>query len=335
MSFVLFTGRELKTLQREMAQSKRAAFANGTTKNFLLQWKSFFIFCLYFSMNPLPASVECMCLYAQFLSRSFKAVSSIQNYISGVRTLHALLELPFAAAGSIELKLTLRGLKRVKRHVVRQAAPLSPRILSGIHELLDLNKPFDATMWALLLIAFFTLSRKSNLVVTGAKPFDSSRQLCRSDVMIHENGLLVQFRWSKTNQFGGKVLLVPVLAVPNSVLCPVRAYRRMVQLVPTRGDGPAFMLNVNNVGHPVSYYVLQKFIKKSVARLGLDPALFSSHSLRRAGASWAFKAQVPGELIQTHGDWASQAYLRYLEFSLPERCQVAQRMSKEIVKEGL
>ena len=71
------------------------------------------------------------------------------------------------------------------------------------------------------------------------------------------------------------------------------------------------------------------------AHVGLDPGLFSSHSLRRAGASWAFRARVPGELIKTQGDWASQAYLRYLEFSLSERCQVAQRMTLEIQKEGL
>ena len=68
------------------------------------------LFCLYFKFHPLPASVECVCLFAQFLSRTFKAVSSIQNYISGIRTLHALLELPFAAASSIDLKLTLKGL---------------------------------------------------------------------------------------------------------------------------------------------------------------------------------------------------------------------------------
>ena len=81
--------------------------------------------------------------------------------------------------------------------------------------------------------------------------------------------------------------------------------------------------------------MLQKFIKSSVARLGLDPGLFSSHSLCRAGASWAFAAQVPGELIKMQGDWTSEAYLHYLEFSIAERCQVAQGMTMEITMEGL
>ena len=117
--------------------------------------------------------------------------------MSGVRTLHVLMEVPFNGADNIELKITMQGLKRLKPHAVRQAAPLSPQILCKIYGLLDTTRPFEATRWSLLLTAFFTLSRKSNLVVTGAKRFDMDRQLCRSDVLIGDNGLLVQFRWRK------------------------------------------------------------------------------------------------------------------------------------------
>ena len=191
-----------RSVKQTMKRTKKEAFATGTSQNLVVQWKSFFLFCVYFQFQPVPATIECVCLFAQFFSRTFKAVTSIQNYISGVRTLHALLEAPFHSADNIELKLTLRGLKRSKPHAVRQAAPLSPHILCKVHSLLDLTTPFDATLWALLLVAFFTLSRKSNLVVTGKKAFDRRRQLCRFDVLIGEKGLLVQFRWSKTNQFG-------------------------------------------------------------------------------------------------------------------------------------
>ena len=331
----LFLADELQELRAELKRTKKEAFATGTSQNLVVQWKSFFLFCVYFQFQPVPATIECVCLFAQFLSCTFKAVTSIQNYISGIRTLHALLEAPFHSTDNIELKLTLRGLKRSKPHAVRQAAPLSPHILCKVHSLLDLTTPFDATLWALLLVAFFTLSRKSNLVVTGKKPFDRRRQLCRSDVLIGEKGPLVQYRWSKTNQFGSRVLLVPVLAIPGSVLCPLEAYTNMLQVTPVEADGPAFVLPINRNLVPVSYQVLQKFIKKCVAKLGLDPGMFSSHSLRRAGATWAFRSQVPGELIKTHGDWSSQAYLRYLEFSLTERCEVAQKMSAEIRREGL
>ena len=126
---------------------------------------------------------------------------------------------------------------------------------------------------------------------------------------------------------------MPILAIPDSVLCPVRAYRRMLKIMPGEASSPAFFLTINEIVHPVTYYLLQNFIKKGVEKLGLEPKLFSSHSLRRAGATWAFHSEVPGELIKSHGDWASECYLKYLELSLQERLTVAQRMSGAIIEE--
>ena len=57
----------------------------------------------------------------------------------------------------------------MKSHMVKKAAPLSPQLLNKILDLLDLDRPVDAVLWVLLLLAFFTLSRKSNLSVTGSK----------------------------------------------------------------------------------------------------------------------------------------------------------------------
>ena len=332
---LIFVVGELKRLRRDAQKSKRAAFAEGTMKNLNWQWKLFIMFSIYFRFILLPAPVESLCLYAQFLSRTMKSVESIRNYLSGVRTLHVLCNVPFLGKDNIELKLVLRGLARNKPHIQKRAAPLSPHILAKMFEFLDVSTVIDCTMWALLLIAFFTMSRKSNLVVTGRAKFDPRKQLCRSDIKVGAQGLLITFRWSKTNQFGTREHVVPIVAIPGSPLCPVQAYNAMLELCPGEPGDPAFFfqgINRNTVcKQPVTYYFLQKYIKKGVARLGFDPSAFSSHSLRRAGATWAFQSQVPSELIQSHGDWASLAYLRYLEFSLTERLQVAERMSGEII----
>ena len=58
-----------------------------------------------------------------------------------------------------------------------------------------------------------------------------------------------------------------------------------------------------------------------------DPAAFSGHSFRRGGASWAFNNGVPGELVQAMGDWKSDAYKVYLEFSLSSKFTIAQRLA--------
>lgn len=61
--------------------------------------------------------------------------------------------------------------------------------------------------------------------------------------------------------------------------------------------------------------------------MGVDnPSRFRGHSFRRGGATWAFRAGVPGELIQIYGDWASDAYKCYLEFSEDSKLIVAREM---------
>ena len=54
-----------------------------------------------------------------------------------------------------------------------------------------------------------------------------------------------------------------------------------------------------------------------------DIAAYTGHSFRRGGASWAFQAGIPGELIQVCGDWASDAYKKYLEFSMQNKLDLA------------
>ncbi len=50
------------------------------------------------------------------------------------------------------------------------------------------------------------------------------------------------------------------------------------------------------------------------------------------GATWVFKSQVSADHIKVQGDWTSQAYMRYIYFSLEQRMQVFQQMVKHILE---
>ena len=86
--FSFFSEQELYSLKQDLKSSNKAAYAVGSRRNLRIQWESFLLFCFYFKLAFLPTSTETLQLYAQFLSRSFKSVQSIQNYISGVKTIH-------------------------------------------------------------------------------------------------------------------------------------------------------------------------------------------------------------------------------------------------------
>ena len=100
---------ELRTLKNDMKKSQAAAFATGTLENLVTQWVKFLLFCVKFSLIMVPTSDTTLSWYAQFLSRSFKSHASIINYLSGVKTLHLLLEADVTGFKGFLLKLMLRG----------------------------------------------------------------------------------------------------------------------------------------------------------------------------------------------------------------------------------
>jgi integrase len=161
------------------------------------------------------------------------------------------------------------------------------------------------------------MARLANIVPVSERSFDAARNLTRGDVSSNSDGLIVTFRHTKTIQFGERLLHIPLLRIPGSRLCPVSAYNRMIRLVPGRPKQALFLLP-----SPRGVLVLTKpqFISEfraSLSSAGVPHAAdFRGHSFRRGAASWAFEIGVPGELIQLYGDWSSDAYKLYLEFSV-------------------
>ena len=287
------------------------------------QWRTYFLFCAYYNFNPVPCELDVLCLYAQFLSRSFKSVDSIKNYIYGVKTLHLFLDLPFTHLDSFYFKLFVKGLKRSNPHTVKAALPITPEILFKIREIINFENDNHVTYWCLFLFAFYLMCRKSNLVGTVE---NADKCLKRGDISVHKRFLQVKFHWSKTIQYGERCLEIPILAKSESPLCAVSAYTEMCSRFPAPTTSPAFVISVNNKIKQVSYNMLQTFLKGLIASIGLNPSDYSSHSFRRGGATWAFKCGVPSELIQLQGDWKSDAYKLYLKYGFSEKLMISKNM---------
>ena len=244
-NYVSFSDSALTDLNIEVKQTMKRAYAEGTFKNLRIQWESFLRFCFYFKLKPLPVQVKTLCLYAQFLSRSFKSVHSVRNYLSAVKTLHSLLDLSYPDTDLMQLKLLLRGLARSKQHVPKQPSPITPKILTEMFSYVDLQKEFDIVSWSITLLMFFLMARKSNFLPTSVKEFDPTKQLVRQDIEVFEDLLVINIKWSKTRQFGHS-RQVPVLAIPDSCLCPVTAYKNMMSKVSAGQSDPAFCVHSNS-----------------------------------------------------------------------------------------
>ena len=275
----------------------------------------------------MPASLETLALYCQFLSRSM-IPASVWDYLSGVKLLHLLAGEDITVFKSYELTILLRGLDRLAQHVPNRAPPVTPEILLQLVSLVDFTNPVEVTFMSAFFCTFFLLARVSNIVPSTVSPFQPSMHLCRSDIVPTFTGLVVLFKHTKTIQFGKRRLLLPLLRKSQSPLCPVQMYELMCSLVPAPPQSPAFLLPAKAV-HTVSVTKSRfvSFFRDLLRRAGIpDYRTFRGHSFRRGAASWAFRLGVPGEIIQVYGDWASDAYKSYLEMSMAAKLQLAYRM---------
>ena len=317
-----------RQLEQDLVHTQRSAFAAGTVRNFKSQWNKFALFCQQMGDNVLPISTFDLCLYVQFLSRSLKSPQSILNYVHGLKTLHSMLEVPFPSLSSISVRLTIKGISKILSHIPQQAAPITPQLLLQIYNVLDVSLPLHSVIWTLFLFMFFLFARKSQFIPNSLKPADVCHLVLRNNVVRSESGLVVSFCWTKTHQSGGAPLLIPLVPVDNSPLCPVAAFHNMCRLVPAPSSSPLFVLPVSHGSGPIVYSHFHQVLRHCLSAIGVPSSGFSSHSFRCGGATFSFSVGVPGELIQSQGDWASDCYKLYLDLSMRHRLAVARSLSK-------
>ena len=328
MIYIFVSDEQLMLLNRDLNTSTRSAFARGTLKNLKIQWETFLLFCMFFKLNYVSVSTKVLSLYAQFLSRSFKSVESIKNYLSGVKTMHYILGYTTVNINDFMLSLCIKGISRLNPYCVKQAKPITPNILIRMYSLLNFSKLIDTVYWCLFLFAFFLFARKSNLVPNSASDSKEGKYLLHRNVYFKGEILIVEMLWTKTIQFGERKLLTPLIPINGSILCPILAYKSMCEKVKVKGDAPLFSLSSTKF---ITYNSYQRKLKELISKLNLDPSEYSSHSFRRGGASFAFESGVSADLIQHHGDWKSDAYKRYLAFSLQDKVKVAEKMRDNII----
>ena len=274
----------------------------------------------------MPADSTTIYAYAQFLSRTLKP-PTVRNYLSGVKMLHILHGLCYPFSEDPLLQLELRGISRLNPHVPVRAKPITPDILATYFSMMDCSKSLHLCVWACSLFSFFMMARLGS-ILPSSRSSPMNQILTRDRVNFSKEGLLVTLLHTKTIQFGKRRLHIPLLRVA-SVLCPVQAYSKLFMLATNITSGPAFVFFEDG---KTKWLTTSKFIRtfRSVLSSGgvRDASSFTGHSFRRGGASWAFQSGVPGELIQICGDWASDSYKQYLEFTMSNKVHLAARLTK-------
>ena len=313
----------------------RLSHAESTHANINAHCRAYRRFCFSFGLLPFPASKFTVFRYIAYLVQLGRAYGTILNHLSSIKHVHQYLGLALTWDSDYHYKLLLRGCKRLIGSTPLRKSAITPAILHDIYILLDLRLPSHCALWALCLVAFFSFLRKSNLVPDHADIISDKVLLCQ-DLTLHSYGATLNIRATKTIQFKQRRLSIPLPHVPDSPLCPVSALKNHLEinrLTTASKAQPLFSVLSRTAGQvhvPVTYAKFCKFLKRVTKILGLDSRLFSPHSFRRGGATFAFACEVPSELIQRQGDWHSDAYLAYLEMTEEQKQLASKAMAQRI-----
>ena len=317
------------TVQRFFEQG----LAPSTRKSYKSGLKKFSEFCAQLPSHykvSLPVTQHVLCLYVSFLASKGLSYSTINAYLSALRYLHILHNVPEPQQASMpKFLLVKRGIQREKAlaNPQKPRLPITPNILRQIKALWS-AKPIhqDTVMqWAASCLCFFGFFRLGEIVCSSEHSFSEQRDLLLSDLSVdshaHPSYIIVRLKQSKTDQFrkGAQV----IIGKTDDDFCPVAA---LLQFIALRGQrhGPLFSFSDGR------FLTRQNFvprIRQALSALGLESSHYSGHSFRIGAASTAAKANIEDSLIKTLGRWESSAFMRYIRTPVSLLASIATTLS--------
>ena len=318
---------ELDSVHQEVCLYMTSTFAENTQKSYWSHLRTFLRFCIYFDVEPLPISQKHLLAYIAFLARTLQP-QSINNYLNIIRIIHLDKGLKNPLSDNFAVKNLKRGIARRKGSPPKQKLPITGQIMLDIYNLLSLCSSKEISFWAACCVGFFGFLRKINLLpVSSIKLGDSC--LLREDVDFVSNDCFVlNISKTKTIQNHERILTIPFVAVPGSVLCPVDAVMNMLIVSPVEDTLPLFSYVENG---EVKWWTHSSFtteLRSLLSHAGYQPNDYTCHSFRRGGATLAFRLGMTMNEIKKRGDWASDAVYNYVTIQEDQELLMARDLVK-------
>ena len=213
------------------------------------------------------------------------------------------------------MKLVLRGVKRLQKHVKRTRLPITYSILqSMVHLLLEKHM----TMYTNLLLsvactmAFFGFLRCGEFT-SRSKKFNQSYDLCMADIKFAPDysKFTINLKHSKSDTSHAGVI-IPIFANGTDI-CPAVLMRRFYSLrlkSSATPNDPLFLLANGDILSR-QYFIVE--MRQVLRLLNYNDVNFNGHSLSRGAACEAHAAKISTSTLQTLGRWSSDAWKVYVD----------------------
>jgi len=270
---------DIKALQEETLLNLQNSKSNNTVRAYKSDFKDFGLFCAQNGFKSLPSEPKIVSLYLTYLSTKDVKMSTLKRRLVSIGVIHRLKGhyLDTKHPSIIE---NLMGIKRRKGSIQKRKKPILIRDLKVVINVIDEQKIKDIKKLrdrSIILIGFSGGFRRNEIV-----------SLDYEDLDFVEEGLKIQIRKSKTDQFGeGLVKALPYF--DNSQYCPVISLKKWLELSKIT-SGSVFRrfvkgskLSENRLTDQTVALLIKEYLKLA----GIDNKSYSGHSLRSGFATSA------------------------------------------------
>ena len=246
---------------------------------------------------------------------------TVQGYLTGIRHYHI-----DAGLGDVtkhpKIAATMKGLKKASGASI-QKRPVTPQMLIFLAERVrasgSLRKRYTL---GLAVMAFFFMLRGSEYSAISPGSFDGEKIIRRKDTRWKRNGKYINHFWladeveihirsSKTDQIGAGAFRA--MKISGETLCVVKAMQEIYALGLTLEDSAPLAMMPDGV--TITRDMISELLKEAAEELGEPIDEFSSHSLRRGGATALYSKGYSREEIMYMGRWKSDVWLRYAKMT--------------------
>ena len=258
-----------QTIARAAAYAK-AARAPATLRAYASDWRIFCAWATRHGLTPLPCSADLVATFAAHDAEQGSNPRTIERRIAAIGHYHAQAGQLAPNKGDTAglLNEVLAGIRAIHGRPKRRLTPARADALAAMLATLDRDDLRSLRDRAILALGMAAALRRSEIVALDVR-----------DIEMVAEGLILTIRRSKTDQVGDGV----TIAVPEGQFIEPKAHLRAWLDAAGHSEGPLFCrLTHNNTPcpTPMSDKAVARLIKACAARAGLDPALYSGHSLR-------------------------------------------------------
>ena len=138
--------------------------------------------------------------------------------------------------------------------------------------------------------------------------------------MFYSNAVKIVLNQTKTIQCKERNLQFVIPCYENGSVCLLTQMSAWYDMSPyTRGNDPVFLTFQLGRWQPLSRQSADPSYKAALVAVGKNPQSYGWSSFRRGASTTGFLATGDIETLREHGDWKSNAYVRYLALPADKR----------------